>query len=755
MGSAINGAHYRAKFASWRRERRVCFFLQCEFDMSNFIRYVKRTASTCTPVVALVGNPNSGKTSLFNALTGERQNIGNYPGVTVAPHTAECRYIDQPLEIVDLPGVFSLAACTTEEQLTIDFIRVRRPDVIIDVVDACNLRRHLYLAVQLIELGTPVVLAINKMDIASGRQLDLDLKFLADILGVPVVATVGYQGQGVLELAKIAAELATSRNRLARRPVHYGDEIESHLIELQSLIERLASHRNGMPRRCTALKLLEGDERVRADWAYPELLVAVDAARRHIEESLGDDVEALITQRRYAFISGLCHGASLNHPGTEKPRGARIDSFLADRYLGLPILLFLTCVAFHAAFALASPLMHLTESAFESLGVVIAGIWPAGTESLLKSLLVDGIVGGVGAVLVFLPNIFLLFLVIAIMEDCGYMARAALAMDHLMRKFGLNGRSFIPMLVGFGCSVPAIMATRSIKSRRDRLTTMLVLPLMSCSARLPIYALIIPAFFPSFWRAPMLVLIYMVGITLAALTAKLLKLTVFRGESTPFVTELPPYRWPYAKNVLSQMWHRVAAFMRKAGTIILVFSIILWAMQQWPRLSAVQIAQFAEQRASIQANSELPQDEREVRVRKINAAQAEATLEVSMIGKVGNAVEPLVRSCGFDWKISTSLLGAFAAKEVFLTQLGIAHSLGTDRHRGSLSLRETLQANYTPLQGFCVMVFCLISSPCMATIAVTRRESGCWKWALFQLFGLTLLAWIVTTAVYQIGSRLA
>jgi len=365
---------------------------------------------------------------------------------------------------------------------------------------------------------------------------------------------------------------------------------------------------------------------------------------------------------------------------------------------------------------------------------------------------VDGIIAGVGGVLIFTPNILLLFIAIAILEDSGYMARAAFIMDRLMHKIGLHGKSFIPMLIGFGCSIPAIMATRTIENERDRLTTMLVVPLMSCGARLPIYALIIPAFFPETLHAPMLWIIYIIGIVLAIIAAKVLRSTLFKGETVPFVMELPPYRMPTIKGVLIHMWERCWLYIKKAGTIILVISIVLWAMIAYPGLPEEDTARFEGDRIAVEA-LDITDEEKAESLEAIDFEEEEAALTHSIAGRIGHGLEPILRPMGFDWKIGTALIGAFAAKEVFVAQMGIVYSVG-EADEESETLREKLQSHYNPLIGFCIMLFCLVSAPCMATIAITKRESNSWKWALFQLFALTALAWVLTVVVYQVGSLL-
>jgi ferrous iron transport protein B len=406
-----------------------------------------------------------------------------------------------------------------------------------------------------------------------------------------------------------------------------------------------------------------------------------------------------------------------------------IDAIATNRIFGLPFFLILMYVVFQLTFTLGAYPMGWLEHFFEWSSGAIAGLWPTGSESWLKSLLIDGVIGGVGGVIVFLPNILLLFLVISVLEDSGYMARAAFVMDRIMHKIGLHGKSFIPMLIGFGCSVPAIMGARILENRRNRLTTIMIIPLMSCGARLTIYALLIPAFFAEKWRGPMLWIIYLIGIVLAVICAKILRLTVFRGETTPFVMELPPYRMPTLKSVCIHMWQRGWMYLRKAGTIILVISIILWAAMSYPK----------------------PSDESLV---GLDAGQAgQQKLEYSVLGRVGRAIEPAIKPLGFDWKIGTALIGATAAKEVFVSQLAIVYAVGSGDET-SESLREKLQRAYTPLTGFCIMLFCLIYAPCVATVVMTRHESGSWRWALFQFFALTAIAYVLTFLVYQIGSLL-
>ena len=682
-----------------------------------------------TPItVALAGNPNSGKTTLFNNITGSRQHVGNYPGVTVEKKEGVCHHKGRELKIVDLPGTYSLTAYSIEEVVARNFIIDEKPDVVIDVVDASNLERNLYLGVQLLELGVPVVFAFNMSDVAKSRGLDFDLAALSSMLGAPIVQTVGHKNSGTQELLDAAVRVADER-RIAKAPkIPYGPDIEQAIAAIRRQAERHVKFANDTEARWIAVKLLENDQEVVKRFPSSDVLDTIRFEQARIEKVLGDSAEMIIADRRYGFTSGACQGAVRATVETRHTRSDLIDEIVIHRVWGLPIFLVLMYLVFWLTFTVGTPPMEWIEGFFGWLGARVTGWWPAGSDSLLKSLLVDGIISGVGGVLVFLPNILLLFLAIAVLEDSGYMARAAFMMDRVMHKIGLHGKSFIPMLTGFGCSIPGIMATRTLENRRDRLTTMLVLPLISCGARLPIYALIIPAFFPEVWHAPMLWIIYVIGIALAIICAKILRSTLFKGESVPFVMELPPYRMPTLKGVLIHMWERGSLYLKKAGTLILAVSILLWAMTSFPRLETVDPGLSAEE-------------------------QQAAELSHTIAGRIGHAMEPVIKPLGFDWRIGTAMIGAFAAKEVFVAQMGIVHSVG-EADEESESLRDKLRANYSPLVGFCIMLFMLISAPCMATIAVTKRESNSWKWALFQLGGLTVLAYVVTLIVYQIGSAL-
>jgi len=821
--------------------------------------------------IALAGNPNAGKTSLFNAITGAHQHVGNYPGVTVEKKEGFRSHRGWRIRVVDLPGAYSLTAFSADELVARRFIVEERPDLVVNVVDASNLERNLYLTSQLLELGAPLLVALNMSDVAKARGLEIDTGLLSRLLSAAVVPTVGHKGQGVEEL--LDAAVASAQNPPARRPdLDYGRDVERALAALAPVAAQREPEAAGLyGARWLAVKLLERDDEARRLVRNAETLATADRLAAELERHAGCPPEILIAEARYGFISGVRREAVKTSAEARRDVSDRIDAILLSRALGLPIFLGLMYLVFHLTFTLAEPPMGWIEAFFGWMGEVVSGFWPEGSESVLRRLLVEGVISGVGGVLVFTPNILLLFLAIALLEDTGYMARAAFIMDRLMHKLGLHGKSFIPMLIGFGCTVPAIMATRSLEDRKDRLITMMVAPLMSCGARLPIYALIIPAFFAPRWRPVMLLAIYLLGVLLAVLSVKLLRLTALRGESAPLVMELPPYHAPTLRGVLTHMWERVWLYIRKAGTVILAASVLLWAMTAYPRktewekdYAALEREAHAQYRQNVAAlNSllglpaasdtvwraleaerraaqshgasrreamqtfeevkrspegealsrflaargavatardefrravhaaDLDEDSHEYLALRLNRDHAidraqgawpgacEAAQEYlarclepfeeslgaienerraeemawSVAGRIGRFFEPLLAPLGFDWRIGTALIGATAAKEVFVSQMGIVFAVGTGEEAAE-ALGAKLRAAYSPLAGFCIMVFCLISAPCVATIAMTMREAHSWRWALFQWGGLTAMAWVITAAVYQAGRLL-
>ena len=729
----------------------------------------KTSVRADTLTVAVAGNPNSGKTTIFNALTGARQHVGNYPGVTVEWKRGTARRGGLSIDLVDLPGTYSLTPYSEEELVARDYLLNGRPDVIIDVVDAANLERNLFLTTELLEIGLPLVLVLNMSDVARAQGLSIDTARLSRQLGVPVVSAVGNKGLGLDEIIEAVAEVAAhtrhlpgpadicrdqgpapgalaAPEKLGRAPrVNYGEDAERTMAQI---VEVVGDASLG---RWQQVKLLEQDPKVLEALAVPGAREAIVGLAAGFAARLEEDVDVFLARCRYGFVGGVITSACRAPTARMTSVSDRIDRVAMHPVWGVPIFLALMYVVFTLTFSLGNPLMDLIDRGFGWLGATISGLWPAGSGSPLKSLLVDGVIGGVGGVIVFLPNIVLLFLAIAILEGTGYMARAAFVMDRFMSKVGLHGKSFIPLLIGFGCTVPAIMATRTLETRRDRLITMMVLPLMSCGARLPIYALMIPAFFPAQLQGPALWLIYVTGIVLALLAARLLRATIFRGETTPFVMELPPYRLPTGMSLLVQMWTRAWLYLQKAGTVILGAAVILWFLTFYPKPPASYVPPQGFDRAPSGAVSGAPALAYG-QITDPDEAQA-AELAYSIAGRVGRLIEPVLRPMGFDWRIGTALVGATAAKEVFVAQMGIVFAVG-EADETSEHLRNKLRERYSPLVGFCIMLFALISTPCIATFAITRQEAGSVSWALAQVWGLTLLAWLLTVAVYQGGTLL-
>ena len=708
--------------------------------------------------VALVGNPNTGKTTLFNLLTGSQRHVGNYPGVTIDKVVGQCHTGRRDFEITDLPGTYSISPYSLEEIVVRRYLLEETPDVVVLVVDASNLRRNLYLAIQLLELGMPLVVALNKTDVARQSGSIIDASLLEELIGIPVVSIVASTGIGARTLLRRIADTAESSvpgalRKLSEYPVvSYNQDLEREISKLVGeLAGKKISYFNAS-RRWIAIKLLESDQGVLTQINDAGIKESAEKAIRSLEDSHGDIPESVFAELRYEWIEDVCRSAVLFASEEHASFSDKVDSVLTNRFIGIPIFLGLMYLVFHLTFTLGDPLVGFIETGFRYLGSTISSFWEPGSDSFLRSLLVDGIIGGVGGVLVFLPNIVLLFLAIAILEESGYMSRAAFLMDRVMHKFGLHGKSFIPMLLGFGCNVPAIMATRVMEDRTAQRITMLIIPLMSCGARLPIYALIIPAFFPSAWRGMTLLSLYLIGIVLALFAARLLRETLYKGEPPSFMMELPPYKIPSPRGVSKQIGRQSWYYVQKAGTIILGASILFWFMGQFPGIPEDREAQFESRRQSISLDANLDDEMKAENLRQVNMERSQAALENSLMGKIGHGMEIFMAPAGFDWKVSTALVGAVVAKEIFVAQLGVIYSLGDQGNADENSLREKLQAVYTPLQAYCIMLFCLIAFPCVATVAVTKRESGSWLFAMFQLFSLTLLAWVLTTAVYQVGS---
>jgi len=665
--------------------------------------------------VALVGQPNCGKTTIFNALTGGKQHVGNYSGVTVERHTGFCAWEDTEIEMTDLPGAHSLTATSVDETIVQKTLLGERFDVLVNVIDSTQLTRSLYLSVQLLNLGFPVVLALNMSDEAEAKGILIDVQKLTELTGCPVVQTVGRLGKGMDELrAAILKRLETPVAHKIPDWNYHGDEhIRRAVAKLKELLLPEVPFFPSSPSpEWMAVKLLERDTTVTEVilQQLPGLKSILEQQIERVEVAQGESSEVVVADFRYGIINALVQACQRQAPPSREDVTRQVDRVVTHRIWGLPIFFLIMYAMFALTFVASEPLMNLLEVAFGALSKLLGGWWPETSFPELRSLALDGVLGGVCGVLVFLPNIVILFLCLALIEGTGYMARAAFIMDRAMRAVGLQGKSFIPLLIGFGCSVPAIMATRMIESRRDRFATLFIVPLMSCGAKLPIYSLVIAAFFPPVWRAPALLSVYLIGVLAALAVAFIMRKTVFKGESSLFILELPPYRLPTLRSIGIHLWERAQLYIYKAGTIILVASIIFWAATTYPKTGH-------------------PED--------------------TVSGRVGYVLEPAMRHIGFDWHISSALVGAFAAKEVFVSQLAILAAVD-----GEKPLRQFLQERYTPLQGYVLMIFCLMATPCVATFAAVRKETNSWGWAFAQQGAMTFLAYCVCFVIYQLGCLL-
>ncbi len=724
-----------------------------------------------TRSVLLAGNPNCGKTTLFNLLTGARQRVGNYPGVTVEKRVGRLRLGELALSVTDLPGTYSLSSYSPEERIAQEALLGGEGEVVVLVADATNLKRGLVLLAQLLQLQKRMVLCLNMVDEAERGGQVLDIIALSELLGFPVVCTVGHKGTGVQDLRDAIRRAARSEPITAGRVFH--GELRAATERILMALETVdvpPSHRIWMADRLLVAEPEAVAQVQRLGDAGASVMRVVDRERRGLEAATGMDAALCVTDGYYGFVDGLLRQV-VRQRSREDARATsdRIDAVVVNPVLGLPIFLAVMYSIFWLTFSAGEIPMGWIEKGVVWLGQAIAGFWPDGSGSPLRSLLVDGVVAGVGGVVVFLPNIVLLFLGLAVLEDSGYMARAAFIVDRAFHRFGLHGRSFVPLMTGFGCSVPGIMGARTMENERDRLTTMFVVPLMSCGARLPIWMLLIPAFFPPAWRAPALWGIYALGVVLALLVALVLRRSIFRGEESPFVMELPPYRLPTVRAVVTKMWDRSWTYLRKAGTVILGVSILMWVITAYPRAGNYQIDRaIREGRAVLveqgvdaapagftgeSLGSSGPKPVVRITEQQLEAARAAEDLRVSIAGRIGRAIAPLLEPLGLDWKVGIGLIGAVAAKEVFVAQLGIVHALGA-ADDSSLSLRDAMSRDYSPQAGFALMILLLVGTPCMATVAVMRKESGSWRWALLQFGGLTGLAYLLALTFYQVSRLL-
>ncbi len=704
--------------------------------------------------VALVGNPNAGKTSIFNLASGAHEHVGNYSGVTVGAKEGTLKHNGYRFILTDLPGTYSLSAYSPEELFVRKYIFEEKPDVIINVVAASALERNLYLTTELIELEKPMVVALNMYDELEKSKRTFNHQSLSEMLNVPIIPTVGKKGFGIPQLLENIIQIHESNNNSHNVKVPYGRVLEKSIGIMSRDLSVNGFSQLNMPKRYISIKLLEGDKEVETAIAKhekcKELLARRNKERDYIEKLLKEDPESAFTNARYGFIAGALK-ETLSEKTKFEDKTTALDSILTNKYVALPLFFFFLWIMFEATFRLGAYPMEWIEWIVAELGNLIRGNM---AEGPLKDLLVDGVIGGVGGVIVFLPNIVILYAFIAFMEDSGYMARAAFIMDKLMHNIGLHGKSFIPLIMGFGCNVPAVMSTRTIESRSSRMITMLIVPFMSCSARLPVYILFVSAFFPRNGSFVMLGL-YGVGILVAILTAILLRKRFFTKEDTPFVMELPPYRMPTFKSVIIHMWERAKQYLLKMGGPILIASIIIWFLGYFPQNNELD-AQFDAQVAQLE-NISLPQAEKESRIVEIEHARNTEHQVNSYIGKIGHFMEPVMRPLGFDWKISVSLLSGMAAKEIVISTMGVLYT-GDSEDQQSLQTRLLSEkcsdgtVVFSPLVVVGFLLFILIYFPCIATIVAIKEESHSWKWALFSVFYSTGLAWLVAFLVYQVGS---
>ena len=708
------------------------FFACTDCDSCGLSCNYKRNKTTQRNIIniAFVGNPNSGKTSLFNALSGGHEHVGNYSGVTVDVKTGHFNYKGYHFNITDLPGTYSLSAYSPEEVFVSRNLLESMPDVIVNVVVASNLERNLYLTTELIDLSQRVVVALNMYDELEATGAKLEYENLGSMIGIPMVPTVAKTGKGLDKLLDTIIEMFEGDNKSARHVhINYGTVLEPEISLLADILHESEDYPQQFPARYWAIKMIENDKEVQSllkdSKSYEKLKQQAEISSEKIIKQLGIDAETAISDAKYGFISGALHETFTEGKKEPNKRTRKLDKLIVNKWLGFPLFILLMWLMFSVTFWLGAYPQDWIATGFDALGNLFSGIIP---EGAWRSLVVDGIIGGVGAVAEFLPNIILLYMFISLMEDSGYMSRAAFLMDKMMHGMGLHGKSFIPMIMGFGCNVPAIMATRSIESKSSRLITILVVPFMSCSARLPIYLLLAGAFFPKY-AATVMICLYLLGIIVAVLTAKLLRLTAFKQDETPFVMELPPYRWPTLRATLKHIWEKCYQYIKKIGTVILLASVIIWVLSYYPHtdLSETELAQTEE----------------------ITEAEAnEIQYENSCLGMIGKFVAPVMSPMGFDWKISVAVLSSIPAKEIVVSTLGVLYASEED------DLGEAIQKSddLTTSSALALMVFMLLFFPCIATIGAVASETRKIKWALFSVFYNTAVAWVLAYVTYLIAN---
>lgn len=676
--------------------------------------------------IAFVGNPNSGKTSLFNALSGGSEHVGNYSGVTVDVKTGHFNYKNYHFNVADLPGTYSLSAYSPEEVYVRRHLLNNMPDVIINSVVASNLERNLYLTTELIDLNQRVVVALNMYDELQASGAKLNYQHLGSMLGVPMQPTIAKTGFGLDKLLDTVIELFEGKNKTARHiHINYGGVLEKEIDSLSDFMHTCSDLPQQFPSRYWAMKLIEGDKEVEGILSscsrYKEMKLQAEQAAKQVNKELDEDVEMAISNAKYGFITGALHETFVEGKNDVNRKSRRIDKLVANKWLGFPLFLLVLWLMFFVTFKLGAFPQEWIEMGFVQLGDWLNSLMP---DNAWRSLVVDGIIAGIASVCVFVPNILLLFLFISLMEDSGYMSRAAFIMDNLMHKMGLHGKSFIPMIMGFGCNTPAILATRSIESRSSRLITMLIVPFMSCSARLPVYVLFAGAFFPDY-AATVMICLYLAGVIIAVITARLLRAVKFGADETPFVMELPPYRFPTAFAIIKHVWEKTLQYLKKIGTVILAASVIIWVLTYFPR-----------------PETTIPADNQVVQVEN---SPSEVDGEHSYLGRIGKFIEPVFRPLGLDWKASIAVIASLPAKEIAVSTLGVLYG-------GEDGLTAAIQesGDYSTASAISMMVFMLLCFPCIATIAAIYSETRKVGYAVFTIFYNTAIAWLMAFVVYCI-----
>lgn len=730
--------------------------------------------------IALAGNPNSGKTTLFNELTGARQHVGNYPGVTVEKKQGVYSSDDTQLNIVDLPGTYSLTAFSLDEIVARDFLVQEKPSAVVNIIDASNLERNLYLTIQFLEMGLPVSIALNMMDVAKGRGIEINTRKLSELLGVPVVPTIARSGKGKKELMDTVIA-STAKHVKPPLILSYGPDVDQAIVEIETIVSENNLLTNTYAPRWVALKCLEKDEQIislcveQTPELYKKIETIVDALTSHLRATLDTYPEAIIADHRYGFISSVLKQGVIKrqYDYNRLELSDKIDKILTNRFIGPLVMVGILFGLYQFTFTYSELPIGWLENFFGWLGGVAENTLQDG---LLKSMIISGVIDGVGGVLGFTPLIMFMFFGIAILEDSGYLARVAFMLDRVFRIFGLHGSSVMSFIVSGGiaggCAVPGVMAARTLKSPKERLATLLTVPFMNCGAKLPVFALLIGAFF-SKNQATMMIIITLVSWLGALVAAKFLRMTLIKGESTPFIMELPPYRLPTFKGLLIHTWERTWQYVKKAGTVILGISILLWAMMTFPGLPDADIEKYETGRTNIKTTAlpatiaELESADEDAELSKqaqvlqdklfsVDAAEAEATLKNSVAGKIGVALESITRFAGFDWRTNIALVGGFAAKEVVVSTLGTAYSMGEvdPEETGSLSEALASNENWSPLTAFCLIIFTIFYAPCFVAVVCIAREAGSWKWGAFSMVFNTVIAFGLSVTIYQVGTLL-